>query len=574
LRKVFPRLVELQKSLKAGELCLINRLNDHLFSTLCEQDNDLEHLIEFKGSAGYLSVTHKHACLWLDGRYWESHKSNFRNTIVECLPSHGEQGLRDYLKQGFTSIEGHPVMKIFCNTKRWSALDIERYRRVIPKAEWKHRDFALEQSVPLPFRALTVVDVSISGESSECRLKRLQAHIREDRIHFLCNPDDISWLLNLRGDDFPYKRSVNGYALVAKHYAAFFSNLDQRELSLLKEVLPKWLLIPHQSSWRKALTKVIREHPKIQVEVEFHRRPGSINQADYKFLTELLPGRRLIRRKRTLVELGRIEKNPCELLEMEKSGLQLSALMRESIAWVKEQVSSGKKLDEHAIKMQIDRFAKNRGASRPCFPAIVASGEHSSSPHHMHGNRELQIGDLVMLDIGYYFEQAAFATDMTRCFVVGSPSTRQKKIYTQVLRAFLLQWNQCFEPKTLSARDLDAVGRQSLISVEHEGFPFCHSTGHGLGIVDHELGISISSKSKMLLRPNYVYSIEPGCYANEKVKGERFGIRLEDVVVTRESSGRIHHRSLAPCPFEENLIDNDLWTALDQKNYDCYMQAL
>ncbi len=574
MRNEFPQLGVLQKALKPGSLCLINRLNQYLFSSLCEEDNDLGDLVDFKGSAGYLTVGPKKVILWLDGRYWESHKHLYKGSFIECYPSLGEQALRQYLKQGYLEAEGQVLRKIFCNTSKWSALDIERFRRVVPRVEWEDKNFSEENKKPVLNRGLVRVDESISGETSEKRLKRVQNHIRDNRLHFICNPDDISWLLNIRANDFPYKRNVKGLVLVAKHYAALFTDIDKKKQEELQAHSPGWLIISKESTWKKAIQKLMDEYREIRLEVEFHRRPGSLNQADYKFLTELFPGRRLIRRKRSLVELGRIDKNPHELQSMENSGTCLSKVMQLVIEWVKTQVKEGKKVDEQAVKKQVLKVAKSHGATRACFPPIVASGEHSTSPHHMYGNRMIEEGDMVMMDIGFYFNESAYSTDMTRSFCVSeSPTQNQKSVYTSLLKAFLLQWNQHFKQGELSARDLDQIGRTSLASTEREGYAFCHSTGHGVGIVDHELAISISSKSKMILRPNFVYSIEPGCYANEKIKGERFGIRIEDVVVVVETENdNLTHNSLAPCPFETNLIDFKDWSPLDQERYDAYQK--
>ena len=572
---MFPQLEKVRQSLKLGELCLVNRLNQHLFSTLNEEDNDLDFLVNFKGSAGYLTIGPQRVCLWLDGRYWESHKSDYRDSGVECLPSLGEQALRQYLKQGYLENEGIRLCKVYVNLYKWSALDFERFRRVVPKVEWKQREFMFDSKALKGSRNLDFFSNQVTGESVAKRTKRLQRHIKDQRVHFICNPDNISWLLNIRADDFPYKRSVKGIVLVAKHYAAFFSNLDSRTIKLLRVHAQDWLVISEERLWRKALEKLMGEHLNLKLEIEFHRRPGCINQADYDYLNQMLSSRRLVRRKRSLVELGRIDKNESEILEMKKSGHCLSILMQESIAWIKQSVTAGERCDEQSVKNFIIKKAKKLGAKRACFPPIVASGVNSTSPHHMHGNRELKIGDVVILDLGFYFENSAYATDMTRCFVIGDQvSAMQRQVYTELLRAFLLQWSIRFKHKNLSARDLDQIGRDSLANIEHRGFTFCHSTGHGVGIVDHELALSISIKSKMMLRPNYTYSIEPGCYANENVKGERFGMRLEDVVVTSQSDDGIRHVSLAPCPFEENLIDRKLWKKEDQANYQDYLNSL
>ena len=80
------------------------------------------------------------------------------------------------------------------------------------------------------------------------------------------------------------------------------------------------------------------------------------------------------------------------------------------------------------------------------------------------------------------------------------------------------------------------------------GSNFLHSTGHGIGLDEHEEPFIIAGNTQALVAGN-VFSIEPGIYL-----ADRFGVRLENIVVLggdgpRElsrDSHEIRYRRLTP----------------------------
>ena len=68
-----------------------------------------------------------------------------------------------------------------------------------------------------------------------------------------------------------------------------------------------------------------------------------------------------------------------------------------------------------------------RGADKMSFDPIVASGENSSNPHARPTNRVFQKGDIVVIDMGCFFD--GYASDMTRTVCVGEPSQTQCNVY-------------------------------------------------------------------------------------------------------------------------------------------------
>ena len=73
-----------------------------------------------------------------------------------------------------------------------------------------------------------------------------------------------------------------------------------------------------------------------------------------------------------------------------------------------------------------------------------------------------------------------------------------------------------------------------------------HRTGHGMGIEIHETPY-ITASSQTVLEEGMVFSIEPGIYLPE-----RFGIRLEDIVILRADGPEI----LSDLPRDVKVIND------------------
>ena len=74
-------------------------------------------------------------------------------------------------------------------------------------------------------------------------------------------------------------------------------------------------------------------------------------------------------------------------------------------------------MTEEDIASVIQNSFSDQGAL-PQF-SIVASGSNSAFPHHQTGSRELQEGDVIVIDLGGKFE--GYASDITRMSTIGPP---------------------------------------------------------------------------------------------------------------------------------------------------------
>jgi Xaa-Pro aminopeptidase len=158
--------------------------------------------------------------------------------------------------------------------------------------------------------------------------------------------------------------------------------------------------------------------------------------------------------------------------------------------------------------------------------AIVASGPNSASPHHEAGERVIEAGDAVVLDIGG--TRTGYCSDTTRTAFVGEPPADFAALY-EVLR--MAQAGACAAVAPgVPARDVDRAARR-IIDEAGYGEAFFHRTGHGIGMETHEEPYIVESNEEPLVAGN-AFSIEPGIY----LVGQ-WGARIEDIVVCTETGG-------------------------------------
>lgn len=168
----------------------------------------------------------------------------------------------------------------------------------------------------------------------------------------------------------------------------------------------------------------------------------------------------------------------------------------------------------------IKRHFTSEGASPQFW--IVGAGGNGAFPHHATGDRAIQEGDAIVIDIGG--RKQGFPSDITRMAVVGHPPEGYGQIHSIVEKA--VQAALKAARPGARASDVDAAAR-GVITDAGYGEYFVHRTGHGLGIDIHEPPY-ITATCDVVLEEGMVFSIEPGIY----LPG-RFGIRLEEIVILR-----------------------------------------
>ncbi|MEO1145087.1 MAG: aminopeptidase P N-terminal domain-containing protein [Cyanobacteria bacterium J06638_22] len=211
---------------------------------------------------------------------------------------------------------------------------------------------------------------------------------------------------------------------------------------------------------------------------------------------------------------------------------------------------------EYQVQAELEHTFRINGALGPAYPSIVASGANSCILHYTENTKEIEDGDLLLIDAGCAYSY--YNSDITRTFPAnGRFSEEQRILYEIVLEAqkqAIAQiapgnpYNQIHETAVSvivdGLMDLGLLqGDKEEIIKEEKYKPFyMHRTGHWLGLDVHDVGVYQHGDTPHNLEPGQVTTVEPGIYIKPDIKPvegqpdvpERWlgiGIRIEDDVL-------------------------------------------
>jgi len=205
----------------------------------------------------------------------------------------------------------------------------------------------------------------------------------------------------------------------------------------------------------------------------------------------------------------------------------------------------------------LDTF-RRRGSERPAYGSIVGSGPNACVLHYRKNDRQIESGDLLLIDAGC--EYGYYASDVTRTFPVGRWFSReQQAIYELVLESQVRAIDSVRPDATLDEihrKSVDVIARGllglGLLSgdlekiVETESYKrfFMHRTSHWLGMDVHDVGPYFVERKPRKLEPGMVLTVEPGVYIapdDDTVPPEwrGIGVRIEDDVLVTQSGWEV-----------------------------------
>jgi Xaa-Pro dipeptidase len=215
-----------------------------------------------------------------------------------------------------------------------------------------------------------------------------------------------------------------------------------------------------------------------------------------------------------VVRACRLIKSPAELALLQVANdVTIEALRR-----VHAQVARGMTSADVAALM--DRATIALGGS-PEF-SMVLLNEASAYPHGSAQPQKIREGSVILMDCGC--EVYGYQSDISRSWVFGEASPRQRKVWNAVKRGQEIALETARIDLPVGSID-DAVRKY----YENEGWGpgyrlpgLSHRTGHGIGLDGHEPPYLVHGDATPL-QAGMCFSDEPGIY----IPGE-FGIRLED----------------------------------------------
>lgn len=354
---------------------------------------------------------------------------------------------------------------------------------------------------------------------SQERVNQIRTWMKEQGIDALLvtQPQNRSYLSGWLNDD----TEGSGMLLIDQQQQFVLTNPLYQEVAT-NEASGWTVMVPESRQYAPAIATLAQTHNWKRIGFE----SSSVTYADYERFTNAFEGAStLVPFEQTVISKLREVKDAHELELLKKAIAITDETFTHICQWLQPNMT------EKAVQMEITRKMVELGADGPSFQAIVASGPNGSMPHAVPGQRRIQRGELITIDMGARYQ--GYCADMTRTVCLGEPrEERMREVYDAVLHA--MKVCEAGVRAGISGKAGDALAREALAMVALDQY-YVHSTGHGVGLQIHE-GPSLSARAPEdeTLPVDTVVTVEPGVY----IPGWS-GVRVEDCVLLKEDGAEV-----------------------------------
>jgi len=201
---------------------------------------------------------------------------------------------------------------------------------------------------------------------------------------------------------------------------------------------------------------------------------------------------------------------------------KLSSICDKGLEAADNAVEPGRR--EYEVAAEVDHMVKKLGATEFWFPTLVASGYRAAFPHGWTSSKEINEGDVVVVDIGPVLN--GYDGCICRSFMTGS-SEEWKREFEVVREAIYKSLSIIKDQKTASAAQIDKIAREIVKKGGYKTWPSMKTvwTGHPIG------GFSlpvITPYSEDKIEEGMVFTVEPGIF----IKGKG-GVRIEHHILAK-----------------------------------------
>tara|TARA_B110001452_G_scaffold259914_1_gene256822 strand:- start:1139 stop:2836 length:1698 start_codon:yes stop_codon:yes gene_type:complete len=512
--------------------------NDEFFSEYSANDR-LKNITNFGGSAGLSIILRKKNYLFVDGRYTiqaqnESGK-NFR--IIEIHKKLPGEIIKNYNLGFDPKLFTSEKLKYYFSNKNklipinQNLIDII-YQKKIKKSK--------------PFFSLSV---NIVGETHKSKIKKVRNFLKFNKSNYLfvSAPENVAWLLNIRGYDNPNSPIPNCRLIIGKNQELFLIAKNEETQKIIRERKIQKKQLIHPNSFLHLVDKLKEGNCIID------------SQSCSVFYEKIIKSKFNILNKSDPIYKLKSIKNSYEIKHMidthKKDGLALTRF----IYWIK--VLNKKKITEVDAQNKLEKFRKlSKNYLFPSFNTIAGTGPNGAIVHYRatrRSTRTLRKNDLFLCDSGGQYKYGT--TDVTRTICFSKQKQYIKDIFTKVLKGHIaVALTDLRKDKT--GKQIDIKARKFL---KKNNLDYAHGTGHGVGFFlnVHEGPQSISKYNSINIERGMVLSNEPGFY-----KKNDFGIRIENLVYAKQANNSLYFENLTLAPIEKDLINYKLLTK-SEKDY-------
>ena len=430
LQGLYQRMAEAQV-----DAYLVLSADAHLNEYVPEYTRRRTAITGFTGSAGDALISPEGNHIFVDSRYYiqadnEVDTDNFR---VHKLGLSGEYSLSQWLtelekQRGSVTVGFDPFVVSTQAHAIYAAALRSPDSKLVP-IEGNLVDAVWDNQPPPPANPIYSLPDEVTGSDVAEKLTKVRAEMESAgaRLLVMTKLDEIAWVTNLRGSDIAYNPVFESYLVVEPERATCFTRVT-----------------PPQEV-RESLASLIEFQP-YDAYVETMRQVGAeatgvvwLDPSGVTMGTRLLlsPEQRLHERPNPVVLLKAL-KNEAEVAASRESHRHAGAAKVRSLKRLEDTIKGGERISELGYSdMLHEEYASEEGFYDLSFTTIAAAGANGAIVHYGDASPEvdLQQGELFLVDSGV--QMLGGTTDDTRTVIIGSPTQRQKEVYTLVLRGHI-----------------------------------------------------------------------------------------------------------------------------------------
>ena len=512
--------------------------NDEYF-TEYSKINRLKIISNFSGSAGLAVILKNKNYLFTDGRY----------TIQSQIESGKNFKIISYEK--IINCDLFQNLTLGIDPKLFTYDQIKKFFLKKNKIKFINNNLIDEIESPkindnFPFFSLSK---KIVGESHISKINKISKYLKINNSDYLfvSAPENVAWILNIRGGDSPNSPVPNSRLIIGKDKKIFFIAKIKKNKKLLKE-------------------KIIHSNKLIEIS-EFSKKILELkgnnfiidNKSCSIYYEDIIKSQFRITKREDPTYLLKAIKNKIEIKNMINAHIFDGAALTKFLYWIKK--VNKKQINEVQAQNKLESFRKmNKNYLYPSFDTIAGSGKNGAIVHYRAKKENCRIirkEDILLCDSGGQYKYGT--TDVTRTICFSRPKKYISDIFTKVLKGHIAVANTNLKKDNIGSK-IDKRARKFL---KKSGLDYAHGTGHGVGFFlnVHEGPQSISKINQVKIREGMILSNEPGYY-----KKNSFGIRIENLIFVKKTKNKIFFENLTLAPIEKELINYKLLTSME-KNY-------
>ena len=564
------RIKKLRKELKKLKIngLIVPRADKYLGEYIPPSAERLAYITGFTGSAGQAIITESDAIFTTDGRYKIQAQEQIDKKIfdIEILNNkkEKEEKLQKWVKKNI-----HAKDKIAIDPWLHSVDEVENLKNLISVAK---AELVIVQT--------NLIDKIWTSPPKE-QVKKAKTHPLEysgkphiEKITEIANlikdssagamvttiPEEIAWLLNIRGEDVPNTPILLSFAIIDScGEVSLF--VDKNKITAeVKKHLGDKVKIHSSEQFEEKLSSCSK---KSKILMDFARTPYAVKNI-------LERAKAKIENKKSLIQLPKSRKNQIEIKGAVKAHIKDGvALSRFLYQLSKPEIVTS--LTEITASDMLEKFRKEeKNFKSLSFDTISAVGSNGAIIHYKatkKTNRALSSSNIYLVDSGGQYLEGT--TDVTRTIALGEVSNEVKDRFTRVLKGHIQTTLQIFE-KGETGKKLDKISREPLMEI---GLNYPHSLGHGVGsyLSVHEGPQSLSSMGQVELEESMIVSNEPGYY-----KEGEYGIRIENLILIEKlpkadsNKDLFKFKNLTLVPIDLRLVKNEMLSELERNWLNCY----